>query len=154
MRKTSVVLALALIFALPLMALGQETPLTGNAPPTSLPPAAVGGAPGAMPPGEAGAAMIGNVFGGPFAANDIIGQKVRASSGEEVATVTDLLMDENGTVRQVVLDVGGLLGLGSKPVALDVRRLQRQEGDQAGFVVPMTREELTNLPSYQEIGRP
>jgi hypothetical protein len=99
------------------------------------------------PPGT-GDAMSTRVFAAPFTANELIGEGVVNSAGEDVATVADLLFDENGTLRQVVLDVGGFLGIASKPVAIDVNRLTLPEGTGGRLVLGLSKDELTALPAW------
>jgi hypothetical protein len=109
-----------------------------------LPPAAA--AQEAAP--AAGDAMSTHVFPAPFTANELIGEGVVNSAGEDVATIADLLLDQNGTLRQVVLDVGGFLGIASKPVAIDVNRLTLPEGTGGRLVLGLSKEELTALPPW------
>jgi PRC-barrel domain len=96
----------------------------------------------------AGETMSTRVFTAPFTANELIGQDVVNRAGEDVATIADLLLDENGTLRQVVLDVGGFLGIASKPVAIDVNRLTLAEGPGSSLVLGLTKEELAALPPW------
>jgi hypothetical protein len=93
-------------------------------------------------------AMSTHVFPAPFTANELIGEGVVNSAGEDVATIADLLLDENGTLRQVVLDVGGFLGIASKPVAIDVNRLTLPEGTGGRLVLGLSKEELAALPPW------
>jgi hypothetical protein len=93
-------------------------------------------------------AMSTHVFPAPFTANELIGEGVVNGAGEDVATIADLLLDQNGTVRQVVLDVGGFLGIASKPVAIDVNRLTLPEGTGGRLILGLTKEELTALPPW------
>jgi hypothetical protein len=97
---------------------------------------------------NAGDAMSTRVFAAPFTANELIGEGVVNGAGEDVATIADLLLDENGTLRQVVLDVGGFLGIASKPVAIDVNRLTLPEGTGGRLVLGLSKEELTALPPW------
>jgi hypothetical protein len=99
-------------------------------------------------PGAGGAVMSTHVFPAPFTANELIGEGVVNGAGEDVATIADLLLDQNGTVRQVVLDVGGFLGIASKPVAIDVNRLTLPEGTGGRLVLGLSKEELTALPPW------
>ncbi len=59
----------------------------------------------------------------------------------------------HGTGRnaQVVVDVGGFLGLGAKPVALDVSRLNfmRDENGKIHAATALTKDELKNLPEHK-----
>jgi hypothetical protein len=96
----------------------------------------------------AGDTMSTHVFPVPFTANELIGEGVVNSAGENVATIADLLLDENGTLRQVVLDVGGFLGIASKPVAIDVNRLTLPQGTGGSLVLGMSKEELAALPPW------
>jgi sporulation protein YlmC with PRC-barrel domain len=92
--------------------------------------------------------MSTRVFMAPFTANELIGADVVNREGENVATIADLLLDENGTLRQVVLDVGGFLGIASKPVAIDVNRLTLAEGRDGAFVLGLSKDEITALPAW------
>lgn len=56
-----------------------------------------------------------------------------------------------GPNSQVVVDVGGFLGLGAKPVALDVSALNfmRDENDKVHATTAMTKDELKSLPEHK-----
>ena len=51
---------------------------------------------------------------------------------------------------QVIVDVGGFLGIGAKPVALDVSRLNlmRDESGNVHATSPMTNDQLKDLPEH------
>ena len=55
-----------------------------------------------------------------------------------------------GDNAQVIVDVGGFLGLGAKPVALDVSRLSfmRDENGDIHATSPMTKDQLKELPEH------
>ncbi|PIL22266.1 hypothetical protein P775_00105 [Puniceibacterium antarcticum] len=55
-----------------------------------------------------------------------------------------------GGNAQVIVDVGGFLGLGAKPVALDVARLRfmRDETGKIHATSPMTKDQLKELPEH------
>lgn len=57
----------------------------------------------------------------------------------------------SGATAQAVVDVGGFLGLGAKPVALDVSRLNfmRDENGKVHATTSMTKDELKNLPEHK-----
>jgi sporulation protein YlmC with PRC-barrel domain len=58
-------------------------------------------------------------------ASDLINQDVQTRGGESIGRIEELLVDrQSGRVRQVVVGVGGFLGLGEKSVALQWDRLQ------------------------------
>ncbi len=56
----------------------------------------------------------------------------------------------SGPHAQVVVDVGGFLGLGAKPVALDVSSLtfMRDESGNVHATTAMTKEQLKELPEH------
>ncbi len=56
----------------------------------------------------------------------------------------------SGTNAQAVVDVGGFLGLGAKPVALSVSKLNfmRDEGGKVHATTGMTKDELKSLPEH------
>ncbi|PVA11071.1 photosystem reaction center subunit H [Pelagivirga sediminicola] len=56
-----------------------------------------------------------------------------------------------GDSAQVIVDVGGFLGLGAKPVALDISRLNfmRDENGKVHATTPMTKDELKSLPEHK-----
>lgn len=58
--------------------------------------------------------------------------------------MADLVVEPNGTVRDVVVRVGGFLGIGARPVALDLARLEA--GPDGTLRVALPRERLLALP--------
>jgi hypothetical protein len=69
-----------------------------------------------------------------------------------VGEVGELLLGDDGQVQQIVIDVGGFLGMGEKPVALSldqVEILRQTDGSDLRVYVTLTKEELEALPAYQ-----
>ncbi|WJS86712.1 PRC-barrel domain containing protein [Paracoccus sp. TOH] len=56
-----------------------------------------------------------------------------------------------GPDAQVIVDVGGFLGIGSKPVAVPVRDLDfmRDEGGSVHAVTQWTKDQLKEMPEHQ-----
>lgn len=78
---------------------------------------------------------------------------VYARDGEEIGDVTDLLVDNNGQVTHVVVNVGGFLGMGTHTVALPLDQVEvqwNQDRDDARVYVSMTKEELKALPEHKK----
>ncbi len=48
----------------------------------------------------------------------IVGQHVRASEGADAGRLWDVLVDRNGEPRAVVIDYGGVLGVGRRKIAI------------------------------------
>jgi hypothetical protein len=81
-----------------------------------------------------------------------LGADVYDIEDENIATVSDLVMAENGEVTHAVIDVGGVLGLGTYTVALELDALDilwSDEDNEVRVELPMTREQLGSLPEYQ-----
>ena len=68
-----------------------------------------------------------------------------------IGEVGAVVMSADGKVTQTVIDVGGFLGIGEKPVALnlmDVDILRNEAGDEVRVYLNKTREQLDAMPSY------
>ncbi|HMO07003.1 MAG TPA: PRC-barrel domain-containing protein [Paracoccaceae bacterium] len=84
-------------------------------------------------------------------ADKMLGARVYDPEDRNVGSVSDLVIAQDGTISQVVLDIGGFLGLGAKPVALGMEEidiLQSDDGARVQVHVPMTKEQLSALPDY------
>jgi hypothetical protein len=81
----------------------------------------------------------------------LTGADVRDASDQSIAEVSDLVLTAEGQVTDVVLDVGGFLGIGARSVAIPMDRLTvgQTEGGAVRVWVNMTKEELEALPEYQ-----
>lgn len=70
----------------------------------------------------------------------------------DVGEVNDVVLDWDGSIKAVVLGVGGFLGLGEKDVAIEMASLRkvRESNDSNDWflVVNSTKDTLTSAPSY------
>lgn len=85
-------------------------------------------------------------------AENLRGADVWGADNEEIATVADLRLDDQGSVTHVLFDVGGFLGIGSRTVALPMEEVEIMWNDEDGDVrvhVPMSEEELKALPAHE-----
>ena len=81
----------------------------------------------------------------------LTGANVHDAEDKSVAEIKDLVLTGEGKVTDVVLDVGGFLGIGAKTVAIPMDRLtvaQKEDGKVALWV-NMSKEELEALPDYK-----
>ncbi len=83
----------------------------------------------------------------------LIGQPVYSSAGddaEEIGNIDDLVFDESGQIKAVVIGVGGFLGIGEKAVAVDFQSLEftLAADNTERWVVPTTAEALTAAPDF------
>lgn len=81
----------------------------------------------------------------------LTGADVRGPDDQSIAEVSDLVLSADGQVTDVVLDVGGFLGIGARSVAIPMDRLTvgQTEGGAVRIWVNMTKEELEALPEYK-----
>ncbi len=86
-----------------------------------------------------------------YSADDLIDATVVGTGGEEIADVEDLVIDSDNNVVDVLVNVGGFLGLGEKVVALDVNAFDvsyDEDGDTL-IVTSLTKEDLEGMADYE-----
>jgi len=87
---------------------------------------------------------------GSLNASKLIGLDVQSPEDKKVGDIGEVVLDKNGQVEGVVVDVGGFLGIATHPVLLDwkdVNLASRDGKDQA--VVNLTKEKLEQMPAYE-----
>jgi sporulation protein YlmC with PRC-barrel domain len=97
-------------------------------------------------------ASFTTVDAGDLTAEQMLGATVEDAEGNSAGSVEDLVLDANETVSEVIVDVGGLLGIGAHRVALPVdgaNILWNAETDELRIQTTMTQEQLETLPEYQ-----
>lgn len=81
----------------------------------------------------------------------LIGKAVYGINDREVGTVSDVIVDDAGAVRDVVIDFGGFLGIGTSKVALgfdELTLLARDGNADIRVYVDATKEQIQALPPY------
>ena len=79
--------------------------------------------------------------------DQLIGQRVKDPQGKEVGDVENVLVAPDGRVAGLVVEWGGLAGLGANQVAVPWKDVQvSQDGKQV--TVNATREQLEKQPKY------
>ena len=82
---------------------------------------------------------------------DLTGARVYGVNDEDLGEISELLV-EDGKLTKAIIDVGGFLGMGEKPVAVAFDDLQiLQHGDDGSLVIYMdaTEESLKAQPEYE-----
>ena len=72
----------------------------------------------------------------------LLGKEVVAMGGTDLGHIVDLLVDGQGRVRAVVIDVGGFMGVGNRKVAVAwsaLRFTSDQKGPVVSIVIPPDR---------------
>ena len=85
-------------------------------------------------------------------AEKLTGAKVYDANDEVIGEVGNLVLSDTGQVTQAIIDVGGFLGMGEKPVALtltDIDILRNEAGDDVRVYLTKTKEELEAMPSFE-----
>lgn len=79
------------------------------------------------------------------------GEGVYGPNDDKVGDVSSLVQGSDGKVEGVVIDVGGFLGIGAKPVAIKAGDLTVLKDDHSITVhTGLTEEQLKALPKYQD----
>lgn len=83
-------------------------------------------------------------------ASNLIGASVKSTADDDVGSVSDLIIDENGQVVAVVVGVGGFLGMGERDVAIGWDDVTRSgASDEVELRIDVTRESLRAAPEYK-----
>jgi sporulation protein YlmC with PRC-barrel domain len=85
-------------------------------------------------------------------ADDFKGVAVVGTSGNQIGTISDFVLDKSSKIDAVVVDVGGFLGLGTKPVAVAFN-LDDYSTDKNGanyLFLKATKAELEAQPSFDK----
>jgi len=91
---------------------------------------------------------------GQMAGSAIIGAKVRNDKKETVGSVDDLYVDKDGSIKTVVIAVGGFLGVGSKAVAVKWGDLQySRDGDSLVIMTSLSKDDLKGMPDFTQAER-
>jgi sporulation protein YlmC with PRC-barrel domain len=87
---------------------------------------------------------------GSLNASKLIGLDVQSPEDQKVGDIGEVVLDKEGQVEGVVVDVGGFLGIATHPVLLDWQdvTLASQDGKDRA-VVNLTKEKLEQMPAYE-----
>jgi len=87
---------------------------------------------------------------GKHRANNLMGKSVVSQQGNDLGSIDDLVISENGQVEFIILSRGGTLGIGGDmvPVPWEAANLQMGADDQ--FTAEITEEQLENAPTFED----
>ncbi len=126
--------------------IGKDTILPGTGPGTSTGGAGGGGLMRAANADEA--AKRQNLKPAVFLASRMIGVEVRNPAGDSIGKIDDLLLD-GGTLKAVLIDVGGFLGIGSKRIAVEPDALVlRPGGDRFSAILQMSKDTISAAQAF------
>ncbi len=78
----------------------------------------------------------------------MIGLVVKSSDNAKVGKIDNVLVSADGKVDKVVIDVGGVLGLGGKDVVVNWGDLQINSGQREAQIA-MSQDQLKNAPPFR-----
>jgi sporulation protein YlmC with PRC-barrel domain len=89
-------------------------------------------------------------------ADDIKGISVFGQNDEQIGTIGDLVVNADGKIDAIVVDVGGFLGVGSKPVAVGFDNLQFSvdASNQRYLFLNTTKQQLEDQPQFDKATYP
>lgn len=93
---------------------------------------------------------MANKPAGGYFSDDLIGSDVRNKrENEVVGSVNELLFDQQGQIKAVIVSTGGILGMGEKDLAISWDQIERQvNGDEIVLTVDFTDDSLKGAPSF------
>ena len=85
-------------------------------------------------------------------ASNWMSRSVYNNAGDEIGTVSDIVLDAEGKVTAIVIGVGGVMGLGQKQVAVSFASIQETTKDgKAQLMANLSKEDLEKAPSYTKL---
>ena len=145
MSKTILVLATASALACS-MAYAQ-TPTPGNQMPAPPAPAMSH---------ESSASSAGTVIAAQqpdeWLATRFRGTQVLGSDGAKIGSVDDILFERSGSIKALVIGVGGFLGIGSKEIAVGFKNFEVVKGSEGKadvLTLKMTRDDLNAASEFK-----
>jgi sporulation protein YlmC with PRC-barrel domain len=88
-------------------------------------------------------------------ASDVYKADVYDNAEEKIGVVTDLILDNNGSVTTAIVGVGGFLGAGKKEVAVPFKDLKVVSRDNKDWLVlNQTKDQLKAAPAYDKNTNP
>jgi ribosomal 30S subunit maturation factor RimM len=85
-----------------------------------------------------------------YRTSKLVGSKVYNNANENIGSIEDIILKQDGSLDEVVLSVGGFLGIGDKYVAVPFSALKvTRDGSSIKVMTDGTKDSLKALPDYQ-----
>jgi sporulation protein YlmC with PRC-barrel domain len=87
-----------------------------------------------------------------ISARDLLGAPVYGGNDEDLGEISDIILDGEGNANAFVVDVGGFLGIGEKPIAVSFEELEIMQDGNGNLSVhtPFTQQELEGQEAYDQ----
>lgn len=83
--------------------------------------------------------------------SNVMGASVKTSNDEDVGSVDDLIIDEDGQIVAIMVGVGGFLGMGQKDVAIGWGHVSTSgEDDDMELRIDVSRQDLRSAPEFEK----
>jgi hypothetical protein len=108
----------------------------------------------ANPPTETNATTQGTqATGGEMGINRLVGVDVHNPQDQKIGEIKDLLMSSDNKIDTAIVNVGGLMGVAGRNVAVAWNQVQlTHDQDEIKATVNMTEDQLKALPEYRSDG--
>ena len=85
-------------------------------------------------------------------AEELIGTTVYGADDDNIGEISDIVLTEDGKVDADIIDVGGFLGIGEKPVAVGIDKLafMTDKDGKKYLYTNFTKEQLEAQPAYDK----
>jgi sporulation protein YlmC with PRC-barrel domain len=99
------------------------------------------------PPQDATAVDINTV-----SANDLKNTTLYDANNQNVGEVGDVILNKDGKIDAVIVDIGGFLGIGEKPVAIafDDLVIRKDQNNKLYAFTKLTKEQFDSAPQYDK----
>src|SRR5215213_9143929 len=83
--------------------------------------------------------------------SNLIGATVYSQDNQSIGDINDIILSPQGEPKQVIVGVGGFLGMGEKDVVLDISKLQiaLMDDGKVKVVTQTSQDELKNMPAFK-----
>lgn len=85
----------------------------------------------------------------PIKVDTLVGRDVKNPAMETIGSIDNVVVDPEGKIQQVVISVGGFLGVGSRRVAIAWNQMRVDPATDVAMV-DMTKDQLKTAPEVQE----
>lgn len=87
-----------------------------------------------------------------LSAEKLIGTEVKVADDTQIGTIGDVILSADGKLEAYIIDVGGFLGVGAKPVAMNAKSVQVMADASGKMMIysPFTKEQLEKQPAYDK----
>ena len=113
------------------------------------------GTPASSPPASTtDGSRAGFNDGGDVSGKALVRAAVRNPAGESIGEVEEVVLSADGRVKNIILSVGGFLGVGTKRVAMQWSDFRIwQDKDRLTLVTEVTKDDLKAAPDYKPNGQ-